>query len=124
MPLGDVWDVNRERRVVVGSLNSLGALFTTAPVTKTADFTVADTETVLISDRGATNTVTLPSASLNTGRILIIKTIQAFTVVSASSNVIPRVGGAAGTAILAATDGAWALLVSNGTAWEIMAGTP
>ncbi len=124
MPLGDVWDVHRDQRMVVGSLNSLGALFTTAPVTKTADFTVADTETVLISDRGATNTVTLPSASLNTGRILIIKTIQAFTVVSASSNVIPRVGGAAGTAILAATDGAWALLVSNGTAWEIMAGTP
>ena len=124
MPLGDVWDVRKEQRVVVGSLNSLGALFTAAPVTKTADFTVADTETVLISDRGATNTVTLPSASLNTGRILLIKTIQAFTVVSASSNVIPRIGGAAGTAILAATDGAWALLVSNGTAWENMAGTP
>ena len=124
MPLGDVWDVMKEQRVVVGSLNSLGALFTTAPVTKTADFTVADTETVLISDRGATNTVTLPSAALSAGRILIIKTIQAFTVVSATSNVIPRIGGSAGTAILAATDGAWALLVSNGTAWEIMAGTP
>lgn len=124
MPLGDVWDVMKEQRVVVGSLNSLGALFTTAPVTKTADFTVAATETVLISDRGATNTVTLPSAALNSGRILLIKTIQAFTVVSAASDVIPRVGGAAGTAILAATDGAWALLVSNGTAWENMAGTP
>lgn len=124
MPLGDVWDVAREQKVIVGSLQSLGALFTTAPVTKTADFTVAATETVLISDRGATNTVTLPSASLNSGRILLIKTIQAFTVVSAASDVIPRVGGAAGTAILAATDGAWALLVSNGTAWENMAGTP
>ena len=124
MPLGDVWDVMKEQTVIVGSLQSLGALFTTAPVTKTADFTVAATETVLISDRGATNTVTLPSASLNSGRILLIKTIQAFTVVSAASDVIPRVGGAAGTAILAATDGAWALLVSNGTAWENMAGTP
>lgn len=124
MPLGDVWDVAREQKVIVGSLQSLGALFTTAPVTKTADFTVAATETVLISDRGATNTVTLPSAALNSGRILLIKTIQAFTVVSAASDVIPRVGGAAGTAILAATDGAWALLVSNGTAWENMAGTP
>ncbi len=124
MPLGDVWDVMKEQTVSVGALKSLGALFTTAPVTKTADFTVAATETVLISDRGATNTVTLPSASLNSGRILLIKTIQAFTVVSAASDVIPRVGGAAGTAILAATDGAWALLVSNGTAWENMAGTP
>lgn len=124
MPLGDVWDVMKEQTVSVGALKSLGALFTTAPVTKTDDFTVAATETVLISDRGATNTVTLPSASLNSGRILLIKTIQAFTVVSAASDVIPRVGGAAGTAILAATDGAWALLVSNGTAWENMAGTP
>jgi len=48
MPLGDVWDVMKEQRVVIGSLQSLGALFTTAPVTKTADFTVADTETVII----------------------------------------------------------------------------
>ena len=42
MPLGDVWDVAREQKVIVGSLQSLGALFTTAPVTKTADFTLAD----------------------------------------------------------------------------------
>jgi hypothetical protein len=102
----------------------VGALATAIPVTKTADFTVADTETFIISDRGATNTVTLPAAAAYPGRIIVIKTIQAFTVVSAASDVIPRVGGAAGTAILAATDGAWALLVSNGTAWENMAGTP
>lgn len=99
----------------------VGALSTYAPATRTAGFTVSDTDTFLISDRGATNTVTLPSAAAFPGRILVIKTIQAFTVVSASSNVIPRIGGAEDTAILAATDGAWAMLVSNGTAWEIMA---
>lgn len=97
---------------------------TSIPVTKTADWTLAATETMLISDRGATNTVTLPSAALHPGRVIFVKTIQAFTVVSAASDVIPRAGGAAGTAILAATDGAWAMLVSNGTAWENMAGTP
>lgn len=118
MALGDVWDVHRDQRFVVGQLA------TAIPVTKTADFTLGETETFVISDRGATNTVTLPAAASCPGRIVVIKTIQAFTVVSASSNVIPRIGGAAGTAILAATDGAWALLVSNGTAWENMAGTP
>lgn len=106
----------REQMVVVG------ALATAIPATKTADWTVVDTDTFLISDRGATNTVTLPAAAAYPGRILVIKTIQAFTVVSASSNVIPRIGGSAGTAILAGTDGAWAMLVSNGTAWEAMAG--
>ena len=52
----------------------------------------------------------------------MIKTIQAQTVVSASSNVVPLVGGAAGTAILAATAGKWATLVSDGTNWVIMQG--
>lgn len=106
----------REQMLVVG------ALATAIPTTKTADWTVGNNETFMISDRGATNTVTLPAPASCPGRILVIKTIQAFTVVSASSNVIPRIGGAAGTAILAAADGAWALLVSNGTAWELMAG--
>jgi len=42
--------------------------------------------------------------------------------VSASSNVVPLVGGAAGTAILAATAGKWALAKSDGTNWQLMAG--
>lgn len=118
MPVGDVWDVYKDQRLVVG------ALAAAIPATKTADFTLAENETFVISDRGATNTVTLPAAATCPGRFLWIKTIQAFTVVSNASNVIPRIGGAAGTAILPATDGAWALLVSNGTNWEIMAGNP
>lgn len=35
----------------------------------------------------------------------------------AAVNVVPMAGGAAGTAILAATAGKWVLLVSNGTNW-------
>jgi hypothetical protein len=42
---------------------------------------------------------------------------------SASSNVVPLAGGAAGTAILSATAGAWATLVSDGTNWIVMAGS-
>jgi hypothetical protein len=89
-----------------------------APVTKTADFTVASSETWLINNKsGSTCTVTLPSASTNSGRILHFQNYQAQTLVSASSNVVPLAGGAAGTAILAAVAGANATLVSNGTSW-------
>ena len=124
MPLGDVWDVAREQKVIVGSLQSLGALFTTAPVTKTADFTLADTETVIINNKtGSACVATLPSAALWSGRLLLMKTTQAQALNSASSNVVPKAGGAAGTAIATGTAGNWALLVSDGTNWVVMAGT-
>jgi len=99
-----------------------GAIGRAAPVVKTADFTVAATESWLINNKAAaTCTVTLPSASTYTGRELTITNRQAFTVVSASSNVVPIAGGAAGTAILAATAGKFATLVSDGTNWLILA---
>jgi hypothetical protein len=90
------------------------------PITKTGNFTLSDTENRIICNGTGTITVTLPAASSWTGREVMIKTIAAFTVVSASSNVVPLAGGAAGTAILAATAGAWATLVSDGTNWIIM----
>ncbi len=89
-----------------------------APVTKTADFTVAAGETWLINNKsGSSCTVTLPTASASTGRVLRFQNYQAQTLVSASSNVVPLVGGAAGTAILAAVAGDTATLVSDGTNW-------
>ena len=91
------------------------------PVTVTADYTVGRTDTTVINNRAATNTLTLPSAAANRGRLLNILTIQAQTVVSVASDVIPITGGAAGTAILAAADGAWATLQSDGTSWQIIA---
>lgn len=91
-----------------------------APVTKTADFSVANGDTWLINNKsGSSCTVTLPSASTNTGRVLHFQNYQAQTLVSASSNVVPLVGGAAGTAILAAVAGDTATLVSDGTNWII-----
>lgn len=93
-----------------------------APTTlKTASFTVADNETHIVCNGGASITVTLPSAALWQGREIYIKTIAAFTVVSAATNVKPISSNTAGTAILAASAGAWALLVSDGTNWVIMA---
>lgn len=89
-----------------------------APVTKTANFSVAAGETWIINNKsGSSCTATLPSASTNTGRVLHFQNYQAQTLVSASSNVVPLVGGAAGTAILAAVAGDTATLVSDGTNW-------
>ena len=91
-----------------------------APVTKTANFTVADTEHWLICNGTGIITVTLPNAGTYVGREIMLKTVAAQSVVSASSNVVPLDGGVAGTAILAATAGKFATLVSDGTNWIIM----
>ena len=91
-----------------------------APVTKTSDFTVAASETWLINNKsGSTCTVTLPTASSWTGRVLHFQNYQAQTVVSASSNVVPLAGGSATTSILEAVAGANCTLVSDGTSWII-----
>jgi hypothetical protein len=97
-----------------------GAIGRGAPVTKAGAFTVGIAENWLICNGTASITVTLPTASAWTGREIMLKTIAAFTVVSTSSNVVPLAGGAAGTAILAATAGRFATLVSDGTNWIIM----
>jgi len=89
-----------------------------APVTKTADFTVAATDLWLINNKtGSTCTATLPTASSYSGRILHFQNYQAQTLVSAASNVVPLAGGAAGTSILLASTGDSATLVSDGSNW-------
>lgn len=98
-----------------------GEIITTPPYVKTANFSVATSDTWLINNKsGSTCTVTLPAAATNSGRSLTFQNWQAQALVSASSNVVPQGGGAAGTAILDATAGNWATLVSDGTNWVIM----
>ena len=100
------------------SVATNGTVTTTAPVTKTADFSVASTDTWLINNKtGSTCTVTLPSPSANTGRVLYFINYQNQLLVSASSNVVSRAGGAASTAILDNVAGNWATIVSDGTNW-------
>ena len=89
-----------------------------------AAYTVLGTDFSVIANRAGTVTLTLPDPDTpNVGRQLWVRTIQAQAVISASSNVVPRIGGAAGTAILAAADGAWAMLQSDATNWQVMAGS-
>jgi len=94
--------------------------FGVAPTTKTTNYTVVDGDQWLIFNGAGSITVTLPAASSYTGREITMKTIAAQTVVSASSNVAPASSATAGTAILAATAGKFATLVSDGTNWIIM----
>ena len=106
-----------------GSLSGLQlkSLRHAAPLEVSASsFTWGNTDAYVVNNAG-TCTVTLPSAARFTGRELSLQTVQAQAVVSATSNVIPVSGGAAGTAILPATDGAWVTLKSTGTAWRIVA---
>lgn len=90
--------------------------------TETSDFSVADDDLYLINNKsGSACIVTFPSASVWPGRALHFKNTQAQALDSASSNVVPITGGAAGTSILGATSGAWATVVSDGTDWVVMA---
>lgn len=96
-------------------------LSASAPVTKTADFTLADGESWVINNKsGSTCTVTLPTPSAYAGRQVVFKNMQAQLLVSASSNVVPLDSTSAGTAILLDVVGNWATMVSDGTNWVIM----
>jgi hypothetical protein len=81
---------------------------------------VGSTDCTIIQTTQA-SVYTLPAAASYPNRILNLVTQFAGTVTSASSNVVPLAGGAAGTAILAATAGKYATLQSNGTNWVIIA---
>jgi len=102
----------------VATITSAIAASYTAPVTKTADFTLASNETWIINNKsGSSCTVTLPTPSTNTGRVVHFQNYQSQTLISASSNVVPLAGGSATTAILEAVAGANATLVSDGANW-------
>jgi hypothetical protein len=104
----------------IGAVNASIAALSTVPVTVTADFTVGTSNWYINNKTGSTCTVTLPTASTFPGGYLTFQNYQAQTLVSASSNVVPQAGGAAGTAILLAVAGNWATIVSDGTNWVIM----
>lgn len=85
-------------------------------------YTVLPGDYYLIENVAGAMTYTLPDATTSYGRELVIRSITAQPVASASANVVPLAGGAAGTAILPPTAGKWALLVSSGTVYQIMEG--
>lgn len=112
--------------VSAGGIGANGQITATAfagygPLTKSAAYTMAATDCTIIFNGSASITLTLLSAATYTGRFVFLKNTAAFTVVSASSNVIPITGGAAGTAILPAVAGSWCVLQSDGSVWHTIA---
>lgn len=94
---------------------------TPSTITAATGASVPYTDTYIFN-RAGTVTFTLESAATFVGREVMLRTIQAQAVTSASSNVVPLTSDTAGTAILPATDGAWVILKSDGTNWQAVAG--
>jgi len=90
------------------------------PVTITGAYTISASDRYIICNGTASITLTLPDPATSAGRVLGIKTIKAFTVISSASNVKPLTTNTAGTAILAASLGKWCTLVSDGASWVIL----
>lgn len=108
----------------VGATTPAAGVFTTiafqAPsLVNAAAYTVTTTNVSLRFTTTAC-TVTLPAAASFTGRVLYLNNVTAIAVTSASSNVIPLGSNTAGTAILAATAGKFAMIQSDGTNWITM----
>ncbi len=101
---------------VFNKLNNIAGIV----IETTATRTVAITDNHIICNRAGTITLTLPNPAISGPRVINVRTWTANTVVSATSNVVGATGGAAATAILAATAGRWADLVSDGTNWVIV----
>lgn len=109
--------VNRTPTVRADFNGALG--LASSSVVNAATYTVGVDDAAL---RFATTncTVTLPAAASFPGRLLWVSNISANSVTSASSNVCPLGSDTAGTAILAATAGRFALLQSNGVNWKTL----
>jgi hypothetical protein len=106
---------------VLPVINGGTGMAATTIVTKTADFTLANNEGWVINNKsGSSCTVTLPAASSWGGRAVTFKNLQAQALVSASNDVAPIGSATPGTAILPASVGAWATIVSDGTNWVVM----
>ncbi len=109
----------------ISSFSNSSLTPSSAPVIKTSDFTLSSLETWVINNKAAsTCIVTLPAASTVTGRVVTFKNVQAFTLVSNASNVVPIDSTSAGTSILLGVVGNWATIVSDGTNWVIMQQAP
>ena len=109
----------------VGAINAALAASSSAPVTYTADFSVAATDVWVINNKSGSSCIaTLPAASGYSGRVLHFQNYQPQALISASSNVVAIGGGAAGTSILLASAGDQSTLVSDGTNWIMMQYVP
>jgi len=104
-----------------------GGLFLVDPTTRKNITTTSSTSTIdyitrsLTVSFAGTHIVTLPNPVYAEGSEIYIRTITANGINSNSNNVVPITGTGASNFICGATDGAWALLRSDGTNWVTIA---
>ena len=89
------------------------------PITNSI-YTVNRYDKYIIFSPTATCTITLPNAGEYPNREITIKNTTAFAVNSDSANVKPLATNTAGTAILTATAGKFAKLISDGSSWIVV----
>ena len=92
----------------------------TIPLIQTNDFIVTTNNWYINNKSGSTCVVTLPDATIHSGRALTFKNMQPQILASLTSNVNDIDSIIVGTQILSALKGNWATLVSDGTQWVIM----
>lgn len=106
-----------------GNVTFPSGISTTRPITVTSNYNLSSTDTSIVCNGTGDISLVLQPAASYPGRIIYIKTIAAFTVSSATSNILP-LDGAGGNApvssILLGTAGKWAMLQSDATYWVIM----
>jgi hypothetical protein len=117
--IGTTVDMTGSGGLKLGGNFSFGASALQATNT---NYTVTDgTLSVTFYSLSGNVTVTLPNATTFVGRQIWLRVQSSFTVNSASSNVTALANGAVTNAILPATAGKWALLMSDGSYWNIIA---
>jgi hypothetical protein len=89
-------------------------ILTPAQTVSSLAYVVADTDAAL---RFTDNDCVLTLPPRANGRVLLLSTVTANAVVSGENNVVPLGSTVAGSAILAATAGKFAMLQSDGTNW-------
>lgn len=106
----------------VTTLDVQGGLATGAPVTYTADFSLANTDRDIRCNKAGSDCVMTPGDAANhTGREFYIMNLSAsYAVVSNASN-ITQITGSNSTAVCPIGQGKWARIKSNGSNWVIMA---
>jgi hypothetical protein len=103
------------------TLHVSGSFSRGVPVTKTANFTLANNENWIKTLQIANLIVTLPTPSSCPGREVTIQNCVSFFVSSSVSNIVQLGTNVTSTTILTNVQGKWATIVSDGTNWVIMA---
>lgn len=116
------WLINSNSTITNTNTNSVSvsSLSRGAPITITASYNVQNTDNWIICNGTGTIIITLPTGTLYTGREIMFKNINTYTV-NSNTNVT-QLDNTVSDIILQPVKGKWVTLVYNGTNWIVMQG--